>query len=111
MKILINKPDTSAWFYIYRGYFNAFKALGYDVSYYGGNINLWRGFKPDLYMASREFGYRIPDRHKAKIIYHVNPFGVNNIVDEPNSTVKAVKRISPNLLWCKSCCMLQPLAL
>ncbi|MBD3407206.1 MAG: glycosyltransferase [Candidatus Lokiarchaeota archaeon] len=72
MKILLTNPDGGAFYYILRGFRNAFKCLGHTAEFWDGSLNT---FDADIYIGSSGWPQSIPQDRTAKIILHVNPYG------------------------------------
>jgi len=74
--------STARWsffffFFITKGFLNAFNDIGVEAKYWDGDQKSWFDFDPDLYCGASGHRQNIPlNRGKCKVAVHVNPFGV-----------------------------------
>ena len=79
LRILCCNPDGGAFFYITKGWENAFKALGHDFKRWDGKDSMLRSYRPNLYLGCSGWRQNFPEWAKnqfgTKIGIHVNPWG------------------------------------
>jgi len=84
LRILCCNPDGGAFFYITKGWENAFKALGHDFVRWKGDLATLEKYKPHLYLGCSGWRQKFPvGKYDTKIGIHVNPWGSTVLKPEP----------------------------
>lgn len=112
LNVLCCNPNGGAFYYITKGWEDAFKALGHKFQRWDGTDQQLKSFKPNLYLGCSGWRQDYPQWAKAafetKIGIHVNPWGSTRIakvpgqpdINEPQGAIDWVKKQKPDFLYC-----------
>lgn len=106
MKVLVTRPQGGAFFFfITKGFLNAFNDAGIDARYWDGNVKTFKDFDPDLYIGCSGHRQEAPKSDKLKIAVHVNPYGVKLEplfgvdINEPNHAINWTVSQDPDVVF------------
>lgn len=108
LRILITNSKSGAFHYICNGIMNAFNTAGHDARFWDNNLEIWKKFKPDIYLGCSGWKQNIPsksDRGDVKVAIHVNPYCVNTIklngpvINESKSNIDWVIKQNPDAVF------------
>jgi len=112
LNILCCKPDGGAFYYITKGWEDAFKALGHKFERWDGTPAHLKKYKPNLYLGCsgwrQDFPQWAKDAFGTKVAIHVNPWGSTKLtpkprepnINEPTHAIKWVEQQNPDFLFC-----------
>jgi hypothetical protein len=112
LNILCCNPDGGAFYYITKGWEDAFKALGHNFERWNGTQEQLKQYKPHIYLGCSGWRQNFPqwarDEFKTRVAIHVNPWGSTvlkplrgepNINEKPDA-IKWVGEQDPDFLYC-----------
>lgn len=106
MKVLITRPQGGAFFFfITKGFINAFKDSGIEAQYWDGNEASFNHYAPDLYIGCSGHRQNVPVSFKGKVAIHVNPYGdklepINGVnINEQENAIRWVESKKPDIVF------------
>lgn len=101
MRILMNKWVGGAWGFITESLINALNDKGHIVKRYDGLESSWQRFDPDLYIGCSGHRQHIPNKRRAMVAIHVNPYGPVNIqgINESEDAISWVLSQKPDVVF------------
>lgn len=101
MRILLTHRPGGAYAYISDGWMNALKFAGHSVQRWDGQQHIWDQFDPDLYIGCSGHRQPIPEKRRAKIAIHVNPYSKIDIhgINESQNAIDWVIRQRPDVVF------------
>jgi hypothetical protein len=101
MKVLMCHRVGGAFGYITDSWCNALADKGHDVRRWDGATESWHSFDPDLYIGCSGHKQLIPERRRAKIAIHVNPYGPFDIhgISESPANIRWVAAQQPDCVF------------
>lgn len=112
LRILCCNPDGGAFYYITKGWEDAFKALGHDFRRWKGSDQELKNYEPHIYLGCSGWRQSYPTWARVafgtKIGIHVNPWGstvLKALPREPNinetpEAVKWARNQKPDFVYC-----------
>lgn len=106
MKVLVVEPVGGAFWYITKAFINAFNDSGIQAKFYNGqDKNIFKKYKPDLYIGCSGHRQVIPTQRDFKVAIHVNPwgkrlepvFGVD--INEPKNAIEWTLEQKPDVVF------------
>jgi spore maturation protein CgeB len=101
MKILLPNRPGGAFGYISDGWMNALRSVGFEVMRYDGDEKSWTDFDPDLYIGCSGHPQPMPKNRRAKVAFHVNPYGPVKIdgINEQQRVIDWVLKRNPDAVF------------